>query len=1269
MKRISLALFILIAFTINLSAQSSTGTLSGNVYGPDGLLPGATVTVKDDLTGIEFSTVTNGSGGFEFKQLNAGTYSVRVSLEGFKTYVATSLKIDANQPYTLNPKLELGDIAAEVTVEAGAEIINSSDAELTSTISQEQINQLPLNGRNPLSLLNLTAGANPTTNSVNGQRSSSQDIRRDGLNVQDNFIRTGAYVSDVPTVDDTAEFSVTTQNASVDQGGGSTQIGLVTPRGGDQYHGTAYIYNRNSYFTANTFFNNANGVDKPFLNRNQFGGTASGPLPFPNFGEGGPMFRSDKSFFFFNYEGFRLAQQVSATGTTLLPAARDGSFTYTRNNGTQTTINVLTGQGLASPITGAQGGILSVDPVIQARILNNLPSAGNGILTGTNFLQVLNFNQSNPETRNAFTGRVDYQINDKNLLEFVFRRNKNSDARTDIGSGFSTVPYVNQGGPTTFFTGAYRLILSNNLTNEFRAGFQLSEPFFNESHVASDYLLSIPLVTNPEGSFRSQGRKTDYRNFQDNAVYTWGNHSIRFGGEFESYKVTSENYAGITTGYSIMGSGGNNNILSLQQTQFTGGISSTDLARANALRYLLAGIVGGASRTANLTSPEEGFAYSPSTKHLNYSIYAGYVADQWRARPNLSINAGVRYEYWTPVEAPDRLYLEPVFPDPKDVKSGILNPDGELDIIGTDSGNPTTFTRPDKNNFAPSVGIAYSPVFEHGFMSKIFRPGSTIRGGFRINYVNDEYVKSVSTLVGANPGLNAVTIGSEFNNVLVASITPRTGFSSLPDITAVPTLREFPISFAENNANLGYGSQVFGVDPYLQVQKTYEYNVGIQFALPYKSVLEVRYVGNKSNDLLRTTTFNQLDLRDNQFLEGFKIARENCRIQGATINPTAYDPTFYCTRADNIGLPGQQANPIFDQLAYGGILRQSLSASIFNTVRAYLSQERAGSLAQYYLLNGWNGNVDLVKNPNIFVDEILMNGGKYNYNALQAEFRRRFSNGLSFQANYTFQKILSNVPDDGQNRQGEVQDNNNPDYDYGRPDYDRTHTFNGNFIYDLPFGRGKKFLNQGGIVDAIFGGFQFTTIVNISSGPPLSVLDPRSTSTITFQSDRQRAMSILTTGEIKDLFGEFNTPNGIYAVNPSVLYATASNGVTTQRVDLNDPLPAGYTLVSVRATSPIDQAPFDGQVFFFNKAGEVGNLPQNFLNGLPYMNWDLGLSKSFKFAEGKYKVELRGEVFNVLNKQLPYWGADLDINSNNFGRVTSSYVDPRIMQFAARFSF
>jgi hypothetical protein len=215
MKRIIYALSMLCLFATLAFAQSTVGRLLGTVATPDGLLPGATVTVTDNQTGREVTAVTNDSGGYKFEQLSFGTYTVTVTANGFKKFIATDVKIDANRDYTLDAKLQVGGVTETVEVQAGADIINATDAALSNTVSPRQVLELPINGRNPLALLNLQAGVNATSDSINGQRSSSANYTRDGINIQDNFIRSGGFVQDRPTVDDTGEFTVVILNSVI----------------------------------------------------------------------------------------------------------------------------------------------------------------------------------------------------------------------------------------------------------------------------------------------------------------------------------------------------------------------------------------------------------------------------------------------------------------------------------------------------------------------------------------------------------------------------------------------------------------------------------------------------------------------------------------------------------------------------------------------------------------------------------------------------------------------------------------------------------------------------------------------------------------------------------------------------------------------------------------------------------------------------------------------------------------------------------------------
>jgi hypothetical protein len=1296
----------LLVFAPSAFSQGSTGRLIGTVTDPGGaVVPGATVTIKDSQTGREQTVTASGEGAFTFPQLDVGTYTLTVTATGYSTYTATGVKVDSNRDNTQNVAMTVGGVKENVTVVAGAEVVNSTNGELSTTISEKQVKDLPINGRNPLALLNLLPGVNPTSVSINGQRSSSTNYTRDGINIQDNFIRTGGFVQDRPTVDDTGEFTAILQNAGAEFGGSQT-VQLVTPRGGQDFHGALYEFNRNSKFTANRFFNNTNTIAKPFLNRNQFGGTISGPMILPHFGEKGTSVLRGKAFFFFNMEIFRQAAQAAGSATTLVSAARNGTFTYVDTGGTQRTVNVLTGAGLNlgtpanATVFANAGGTIGVDPLVTSRLLSQLPTACNGAQNGINFTQVCNFNVGALTTRDQEAGRVDIQFNDTNALNLVVKRNIENNPRTDLAYGFRTVPFVFQGAGTNLYVAAYNMSPSPSFSNEIRAGYQRSEPFFNEGGVASDFVFTAnqtpggtnatactaasclaAIVTNPEGSFRDQGRNTDLWNLQDNANYTRGNHSFRFGGQVTAYKTVALNFAGVTPLFTFSTTA-NPNTPGLTTGLFATGINSTDLARANNLRYLLGGIIGAASITSNLVDITQGFRNgAPTKRDLRYENWSGYGQDQWRVSPHLTLNLGVRYDLYTPLRNVDRIYLEARVASGQDPKAAALDPNGVYQIVGGNAGSKNgQFFKADKNNFGPTFSFAWSPNFKNGLLGSAF-PGegkTVFRGGYRISYNSDEYERAPDNALLNHTGLGSQTVNglNGTSTQLRSVLTPRPdapSFNPVPGTFATPSVPVTPFAYAVNNtAAFSRQGTVFVVDPKFQVPLVHEYNIGIQREIGWQSVFEIRYVGARSHQIVRTIDYNQVDIRNNAFLADYLKARENCRLQALSLNPT--NPITACTSAGfNPAIAGSQPlTGAFANLAVlggtpGGVGSAALAGNA--TILGQIQQGVPADLAVTYVINGLAGTVPFNANPNTFVANVLGNGGQFNYNALQAEIRRRYSNGFSFAVNYSFQKILADTTQETQTNVDPFLDNANLRLNYARPDYDRTHTVNANMNWELPFGRGKKWLSGGGVASKVFGGFQMTNIVNLSTGEPTSIRDAsRGTLNRAARSALQPATSSLTPNQIKALIGVFKTPNGIFYIDPKVLQATF-NGVT---YDLTQPLPNGVkpTQLTIRGASPIGSPTFAGQVFFLNAPGSTGNLPLNFINGPKYVNWNMGFFRNFKMGETR-NLQLRFETFNVLNRAnfLIGEGSNLfNVNSTTFGKITSTY-DPRIIQFGARFDF
>lgn len=1265
MKKLIVGILAIAFFATSAFAQSrENGRLVGTISGADGVLPGATVVVKSNQTGKEVTVVTNGDGGFVVTALDVGTYTVTVTASGFKTFVANELKIDLGQTFNLSQTLDIGGVSETVSVVAGNEIVNSTTGELSTTVSPRQVLELPLNGRNPLSLVGLQAGAAPNRGNgseiINGGRTSSTDFTRDGINVQDPFIRNG-FVPDTPTVDNTGEFTVTTLNAGAEQGFGASHIQLVTPRGGNDFHGALFLYNRNSKFTANNFFSNAAGSfgpndaaviqgrarvgdkrqPRPFLNRNQFGGKISGPIPFPY--DGGYV--KNKAYFFFSTEKYILKQQTPKTTTILLPLARTGIFSY-RPTGTPgagqcitftggvCTVNILSGTGLTGAIPAGSLGVLGLDTGIQNRFIANIPASGNRSDLGDGLNTTgYGFNQSDPEDRKEYTGRIDVDVTEKHSVTGVYRFNQTIDARTDIDTSYNATALANTNSPVKFLALSWNWTPTSNLTNEVRGGFNWAPvQFINTVLPQANLLLSsltpantITLATNPEVNFRDQGRTTKTINFQDNASYQWGNHSLRFGGLWQQYRIKSYNTASVGIPTYTLSSTGNPNTPGLAASLFPGGISAANLATANGLRYLTGGVIGGGNIAANVSSATSGFIPGQQLdRNLKYTNIGMYFGDQWRVSPKLTLNLGLRYEIYTPLETTDGLYLEPIL-DPNNPAASVLDPNGTYDFVGVNSGKKGRFVKLDKDNFAPILSFAYTPSFGNSLLRTVFGgPGKTVlRGGFRVGYVNDEYVRSIDNAVGQNAGLTT-TAFARTGGIFTGSTQLNDRFSGFLSPTVAPPFVTPPITYAFNNAAAGRFGTVFAVDPNLQVQREYEYNFGIQRELPWELALEARYVGGWSNDLVRTIDLNQIDIRNNGFAADFNRAYSNFKNFG-TIRDTPTTPCPAC-------IPLTIINPAV------------LGLNGTNTVAAQINLGTPADTALALVQAGNVGTVRFLPNLNTGVGNLVTNVGKQRYNGLQVELRRRFTNGLYFQANYTFQKVLTDVTDDGinQTRVAPYLDNADQKLDYARASFDTAQFFNFNSIYELPFGNGKRFLNEGKWLNRLVGGWQIGNILQIATGAPLSITDARGTLNRVGRSANQTAVSNLTKEQVKALIGYHNVNGVLYYIDPTV------------------------TNVNGAATNGFGSATFTGQAFFNVNPGQTGNMERYFITGPTYWNWDASIIKNISITEN-VRLQLRGEAFNVTNSTR-FTSPTFAIGSTNFGKLTGAYGS-RVMQFVGRLEF
>lgn len=1298
MKKFSVSVITILFSVVLTFSQTTTGRLNGSVSGPDGVLPNATITVKDNKTEKEVTATSKEDGNFLFPQLEFGTYTVTIAASGFKTFVANELKIDVGRDYTLNPILEIGNVQETVTVTAGADVVTSTTAQVSNTVSPQQILSLPLIDRNPLNLITLQAGtaSNPNQNtSINGLRTTFTNITRDGINIQDTFIRTNAtdFAPGRPSVDDTGEFTIATSNQEADQGYGGAQIRLVTPRGTKDFHGALFAYNRNSAFAANGFFNNRNANplinEKPaFRNRNQYGGKLLGPLPIPAFGEGTPFFYKDKGFFFFAYEGIKDPISSLFTRTILTPSARSGVFTYNRATA-GAPINTQAGGATVSCPSGAAQSVCTIsnilafgqsqgfsnipsttDATIQSRVISQLPTASN--FTGGDGLNTAGFalNRQQNQNRDTYTTRIDLDATEKDSFNGVFSYNNETNLRPDADTTkFTVTPGVTQISTNKTFALAYRRIISNNFVNEVRGGLFTSEVPFNRLDATPTNFLSIPLVTFPENTFLSQGRNTKAINFQDNADYIIGKHSLRFGGQLQYFIVNSYNDALIVPVISIGTNSinaANNNTLLTSNFANLGGISTTQVGTANGLLSLLGGLVNGVSQQFNTTTQTSGFSATRLFQPFRYQNHSLYVSDRWSIARGLTLSLGVRYELFPALKLDSGLALEPVITNEDDVVASLLNSAGTYNFVGTNAGKKNQYYKTDYNNFAPSIGVAYTPNFESGIGKLLFgTEGKTVlRGGYSQVYGNDSIITSINNAAVGNVGLGRT--GNNAVNSIAGSGTTQLNDRLSGTVTPVnpPTFIAPPRTYLQNNsaALAGNFGTVFAVDPNLSTPKVEQYSFGIQREFFGNLAVEARYVGSRSKNLVRGIDFNQVDIFNNGFLADFNRASSNLALT-TRLNPTnAAAQTAFCNPTV---VAGCQTLTIFQSGAGAsgrlGIGTGGLAAATFNNA---LRGGTPADLAISFITNGVNNHptvanptatpfVRFLANPATGVANLMLNGADYNYNSLQLEVRRRFAQGLYLQANYTFSKNLTNAIGTSQQLFEPFLDINNQDLDYQRADFDQTHTFNFNGIYQLPFGKGKMFLNQGGFVDKLVGGFEISGLLQTGSGSPITFVDPRGTLNRTGRSTRQTVVTSLTNEQVRALAGVFEANGNVYFIDPSIIS------------------PNGEASVGYIGEAGLNQnAAFAGQVFFNTSPGQTGNLQRAIIDGPRTFNVNATLIKNINFTE-TIRVQLRAEAFNLFNNVTFFnntTGQLSNINSTTFGQLNTTF-DPRRMQFAARFEF
>ena len=529
---------------------------------------------------------TNSSGFFSVPALRPDTYDVEVQAPGFAVARVNGIQVDPARAVTVPPiRLQVSAVSQSVEVSAAANTVQLTSPEISSTLSTDQLQRLPVLDRQITAVLQTQPGVtgDRTSTSINGLRPSYTNITVDGINVQDS-VRTNDldFQPNRLTIGQIAELTVSTSNVDSTIGGNANNISIVTPSGTNSYHGNAYWYNRNSHFGANDWFNDQSGTARPFLNLNQLGATIGGPII------------KDKLFFFSNYEAYRSRATSPRTLTVLTPTARQGILQY-RSGGVVQQFDVLKAAGVG------------IDPVVQG-LLALVPAAGNSNTAGDGLNTTgYTFNARGNRDRDNVTGKLDYYLSPKQIFSVSYLWNRETADRPDnAGSGtfYTLVPPIYNDNINTFMSMSWRWNPAPNLTNELRGGFdRQTGSFVNRADTPKIYLTGL-IFSTPLTQNQPEVRKTNNYSVQDNANWVKGNHNFAFGFQAAPTLTTDVNLGAIYPSFAVgtnttNGFGFNSGSIP--------GASSTDITRANNLLVSLAGILNTGTQTFNPTSRTSGY--------------------------------------------------------------------------------------------------------------------------------------------------------------------------------------------------------------------------------------------------------------------------------------------------------------------------------------------------------------------------------------------------------------------------------------------------------------------------------------------------------------------------------------------------------------------------------------------------------------------------------------------------------------------------------------